>query len=119
MTSTEPFFQSLNAVSLPDRVEKEIQNALFSGKLKPGDAIVERQVSQQMKVGTPVVREALISLQAQGFVRRIANTATRVTQFTDDEVRHLYQLRIELETVALQWAKRRVTLSDIEEFWRL
>jgi DNA-binding GntR family transcriptional regulator len=115
MTSTEPFFQSLNAVSLPDRVEKEIQNALFSGRLKPGDAIVERHVAQQMKVGTPVVREALIRLQAQGFVRRIANTATRVTQFTDDEVRYLYQLRIELETVALQWAKRRVTPSDIEE----
>ena len=115
MTSSEPFFQSLNPVSLPDRVAKEIQDALFSGKLKPGDAIVERQVAQQMKVGTPVVREALIRLQSQGFVRRIANTATRVTQFTDDEVRHLYRLRIELETVALQWAKQRVTPADIEE----
>jgi DNA-binding GntR family transcriptional regulator len=117
--SSEPIFSSLNPLSLPDRVAKELKDALFSGKLKPGDAIVERQVSQQMKVGTPVVREALISLQAQGFVRRIANTATRVTQFTDDEVRHLYQLRVELETVALQWAKQHVTPSDIKELRRL
>jgi DNA-binding GntR family transcriptional regulator len=116
---TEPFFQSLNPVSLPDRVAKEIQDALFSGKLKPGDSIVERQVAQQMKVGTPVVREALIRLQSQGFVRRIANTATRVTQFSDDEVRHLYDLRVELETVALQWAKRRVTPADLEELRQL
>ena len=113
--SNEPLFQSLSPLSLPDRVAKELKDALFSGKLKPGDAIVERQIAQQMKVGTPVVREALIHLQAQGFVRRIANTATRVTQFTDEEVRHLYRLRVELETTALQWAKRRVTPAEIEE----
>ncbi len=112
---SELLFQSLNPLSLPDRVAKELKDALFSGRIKPGDAIVERQVAQQMKVGTPVVREALISLQAQGFVRRIANTATRVTQFTDDEVRQLYRLRVELETTALQWAKRRVTPAEIEE----
>jgi GntR family transcriptional regulator of gluconate operon len=117
--SSEPLFSSLSPVSLPDRVAKELKDALFSGRLKPGDSIVERQVAQQMKVGTPVVREALINLQAQGFVRRIANTATRVTQFTDDEVRHLYQLRVELETVALQWAKKRVTPADTEELEHL
>ncbi len=117
--SSEPLFSSLSPVSLPDRVAKELKDALFSGKLKPGDSIVERQVAQQMKVGTPVVREALINLQAQGFVRRIANTATRVTQFTDEEVRHLYELRVELETVALRWAKQRVTPADTEELQRL
>jgi GntR family transcriptional regulator of gluconate operon len=113
--SSEPIFSSLSPLSLPDRVAQELKDALFSGKLKPGEAIVERKIAQQMNVGTPVVREALITLQAQGFVRRIANTATRVTQFTDEEVRHLYQLRVELETVALQWAKQRITPSDIEE----
>jgi DNA-binding GntR family transcriptional regulator len=117
--SSETLFQSLIPLSLPDRVAKELKDALFSGKLKPGDAIVERQIALQMKVGTPVVREALISLQAQGFVRRIANTATLVTQFTDEEVRHLYHLRLELETVALQWAKRRITPAEIEELRKL
>lgn len=119
MTSTGHSFRTLDPLSLPDRVANEIQDALFSGKLKPGDAIVERQVAEQMKVGTPVVREALIRLQAHGFVRRIANTATRVTQFSDEEVRHLYRLRVELETVALQWAKQRVTPSDTDELERL
>ena len=35
----------------------------------------------QMKVGTPVVREALIALQGQGFVRGGPNTGTYVTEF--------------------------------------
>lgn len=119
MTSNEHRFRSLNPISLADRVAREIQDALFSGTLKPGDAIVERQVAQQMGVGTPVVREALIRLQAQGFVRRIANTATRVTQFSDEEVRHLYRLRVELETVALQWAKQRISPPRADELERM
>jgi DNA-binding GntR family transcriptional regulator len=72
-----------------------------------------------MKVGTPVVREALISLEGQGFVRRVTNTGTFVTQFSPDEVRNLYALRLELEALALQWAKPRVTEADLEELKQL
>ena len=75
-------------------------------------------LARQMKVGTPVVREALISLQGQGFVRRVTNTGTFVTQFTTDEVRQLYTLRVELELLALQWAKPRVTDNDLKDLSR-
>jgi DNA-binding GntR family transcriptional regulator len=74
---------------------------------------VERQLAREMKVGTPVVREALISLQGQGFVRRVINTGTFVTKFDAEEVRQLYTLRIELEALALEWARVRVTSADI------
>ncbi len=96
-----------------------LKDAFFSGRLKPGDAIVERDLAQQMKVGTPVVREALISLQGQGFVRRVTNTGTFVTQFDVDEVRHLYNLRIELETLAFQWARPRVTEAELRNLRQL
>lgn len=68
-----------------------------------------------MNVGTPVVREALICLQGQGFVRRVTNTGTFVTQFSTEEVSQLYALRVELETLALQWARTRITPAEIEE----
>src|SRR6202040_4254863 len=85
----------------------------FSGELKPGDAIVERQLANQMRVGTPVVREALISLQGQGFVRRVTNTGTFVTKFNAEEVRQLYTLRIELEALAFEWARAKVSGEDL------
>ena len=100
-----PTFAEIEPLSLSDRVINALKDAFFAGELKPGDAIVERELARQMKVGTPVVREALISLQGQGFVRRVTNTGTFVTQFTTDEVRQLYTLRVELELLALQWAK--------------
>jgi len=108
-------FREIEPVPLTDRVINALKDAFFSGQLRPGDAIVERELARQMKVGTPVVREALISLQGQGFVRRVANTGTFVTQFDVQEVRQLYDLRVELETLALQWARQRVTPQDLSE----
>lgn len=113
-----PTFAEIEPLSLSDRVINALKDAFFAGQLKPGDAIVERELARQMKVGTPVVREALISLQGQGFVRRVTNTGTYVTQFTADEVRHLYHLRVELELLALQWAKPRVTEADLNSLGR-
>ncbi len=112
-------FPEIEPVSLKDRVINALKDAFFSGQLKPGEAIVERELARQMKVGTPVVREALISLQGQGFVRRITNTGTFVAQFTVDEVRQLYSLRVELEVLALQWARPRVTQADLRDLKRL
>jgi DNA-binding GntR family transcriptional regulator len=108
-----PVFKEIEALTLTNRVAAALRDAFFSGKMKPGDAIVERQVAQQMKVGTPVVREALISLQGQGFVRRVTNTGTFVTKFNAEEVRQLYTLRIELETLAFEWARPKVTATDL------
>jgi len=108
-----PVFQEIEAVPLTNRVVAALKDAFFSGKLRPGDAIVERQLAQEMKVGTPVVREALICLQGQGFVRRVTNTGTFVTKFSAEEVEQLYTLRVELEALVLEWARPRVTADDL------
>src|SRR3984885_3226883 len=110
-----PTFAEIEPLSLSDRVINALKDAFFAGELKPGDAVVERELARQMKVGTPVVREALICLQGQGFVRRVTNTGTFVTKFSAEEVRQLYTLRVELEALALEWARPRVSASDLAE----
>src|SRR5437660_1619004 len=119
MIPTGAVFRQLEAVSLAEGVATALKDAFFSGTLKPGAAIVERQIAKQMNVGTPAVREALISLKHEGFVRRVKNKGSFITAFDADEVRELYTLRIELETLALQWARPLVTKSDLDELKRL
>jgi len=104
--SGDPVFQEIAAVSLRDRVIAAVKDAFFSGAIRPGDPIVERNLARQMKVGTPTVREALIALQEQGFLRRVANTGAYVTKFSADEVRDLFALRIELELLAFNGPRR-------------
>jgi DNA-binding GntR family transcriptional regulator len=110
----DPVFGQIETVSLTQRVISALKDAFFTGKLKPGDPIIERQLAREMNVGTPVVREALISLKHEGYVRRVTNKGSYVTQFAEEEVRQLYALRIELETLALQWARIRVTPADLD-----
>src|SRR5690348_6914171 len=112
-------FRQLEAISLTEGVVAALKDAFFSGLLKPGEVIVERQIAKQMNVGTPVVREALISLKHEGFVRRVKNKGTFVSAFDRDEVRQLYTLRVELETLALQWARPLATKVDVENLTRL
>jgi len=114
-----PVFGHIEPIPLTERVTAALKNAFFSGQLKPGDSIVERQVAREMNVGTPVVREALIDLKHQGFVRRVNNKGSSVTKFETEEVRQLYMLRIELETLALQWARPRVIPADLAELKKL
>jgi DNA-binding GntR family transcriptional regulator len=110
-----PLFEKIEDVSVAERVIEALKSAFFSGKLKPGEQINERQIARLMDVGTPVVREALISLVHEGFVRRVKNKGSFVTRFEPEEIRQLYTLRVELETVALQWARPRVTATDLDE----
>ncbi len=111
-------FSEIAPQSLREQVASALKDAFFSGQLRPGDALVEREIARQMKVGTPVVREALISLEGQGFVRRVVNTGTYVSKFNDEEIRQLYSLRVELEILALQWARLSVQEADLKELHR-
>jgi DNA-binding GntR family transcriptional regulator len=115
----EPVFGQIETVSLTQRVISALKEAFFTGKLRPGDPIIERQLAREMNVGTPVVREALISLKHEGFVRRVNNKGSYVTRFEAEEVRQLYTLRVELETLALQWARPRATPADLDELTNL
>jgi DNA-binding GntR family transcriptional regulator len=107
-------FPEIAAESLRDKVVAALKEAFFARTLRPGDQIVERRLASEMHVGTPAIREALVILQEQGFVQRIANTATYVRKFSIDEVDQLYRLRIEFELLAFGWAKQRVRETDLQ-----
>ena len=112
-------FDQLEVVSLTERVTDALKKAFFAGKLRPGETLIERKIAREMNVGTPVVREALVTLKHEGFVRRVNNRGTFVTEFEVEEIRMLYTLRVELETLALQWARARVTEADLTKLTRV
>lgn len=114
MSDNKLAFAEIAAESLRDKVIAALKEAFFSGALRPGEQIVERRLAFEMGVGTPAIREALVTLQEQGFVRRVANTATYVNKFSVEEVEQLYRLRVEFELLAFQWAKSRVVESELE-----
>lgn len=109
----------IKPITKKDQIVSAVKNAILAGKLESGDPIVESKIAQQLDVGTPLVREALIQLEHQGFVQKIPFKGTVVTKLSREDVAHIFRLRAELEALAVEWAGENVTDSDLEELQEL
>jgi len=114
----EKVLSQIESISKKDRVVQVLREAIVAGNMKPGDAIVENRVAQQLGVGQPLVREALIELEHQGFVRRFAYRGTYVTRLSPEEIDQIFELRIKLEGIAVDWAKQKAGPDEIEALRR-
>lgn len=109
----------IQPISKRDQVVASIKEAILAGTLQPGDTIVESRMAQQLGAGTPLVREALIELEHQGYVQKVPYKGTTVMKLERREVENIFRLRIELEALALEWAKPNITESALAELRRL
>lgn len=109
----------IKPITKKDQIVISVKNAILAGKLESGDPIVENKIAQQLGVGTPLVREALIELEHQGFVQKVPFKGTVVTKLSRDDVDNIFRLRAELEALAIEWAKEKATDADIEELQKL
>lgn len=105
--------EPIQPISKRDQVAQAVRDAILTGVIQPGSPIVESKIAQQVGAGIPLVREALIELEHQGFVQRIPYKGTSVTKLDPEEVKSIFQLRVELEALAIQWAKEHATPADI------
>src|SRR3989442_8604736 len=105
--------------SKKDQVVAAIKEAILSGTIGPGDQIVESRMARELGSGIPLVREALIALEHQGFVQKTPYKGTTVTKLEPKQIQEIFELRVELEALAIQWAKDNVTAEDIKELQRV
>ena len=103
----------IERVGLKDRVLARIKDAILTGKLEPGERIVEMKVAHELGVATTSVREALFELESHGFVTRIANKGTFVTQLSREDVAQIIRVRCELEGLAAELAEALASTEDV------
>jgi len=105
----------IQPVSKRDQVVSSFKEAILRGDIQPGEAIVESRVAQQLGAGIPLIREALIELEHQGYVQKVPYKGTTVTKLERREVEKIFRLRSELESLAIEWAGENVTSRDVED----
>jgi len=104
----------IQPISKRDQVVRAMKDAILTGTIAPGASIVESKIAQQLGAGVPLIREALIELEHQGFVQRTPYKGTTVTKLSPADVKKIFALRVELEALAIEWAKEHTTDADIE-----
>ena len=105
----------IQPISKKDQVVQAIKDAILTGSINPGDQIVESKIARELGSGIPLVREALIELEQDGFVQKTPYKGTIVTKLGPKEIREIFQLRVEIEALAVEWAKENVTPEDIKD----
>jgi GntR family transcriptional regulator, trigonelline degradation regulator len=89
-----------SAAPLRRQVLLELRQSIISGRLIPGERLVERELISMMGVSRTVIREALRQLESEGLVAIIPNKGPVVRKLTLEEAQDLYAIRAVLEGLA-------------------
>ncbi|GAB3282299.1 GntR family transcriptional regulator [Microbacterium sp. MEC084] len=73
---------------LADAVFQHLSRAIIEGQLDPGERIRDAELAEQLQVSRMPVREALQRLERIGLVEMMPSRYTRVTEVTEEVIRH-------------------------------
>jgi DNA-binding GntR family transcriptional regulator len=72
--------------SLTKLLTEKLKEAIITGKLAPGERLAEADLAASLKVGPVALREALRTLEADGFVTIRPDNAVLVSKPTRGEI---------------------------------
>jgi len=114
----------LRALSLPslgthpkikDVIYQELRERIAFGDFEPGDRLVEADLATRFGVSKTPVREALLTLEADGLVVLRPHRGAEVSRLTAEEWSDLIFLRDALEIGALDEIMAKMTKADFAE----
>jgi len=88
--------------SRAEEVYRQIKKDIADFRLVPGDRFSEHDICHRFDVSRTPVRQALFRLQQEGLVEVMFRSGWRVLPFDFDRFDQLYDLRMVLETAAVQ-----------------
>lgn len=88
--------------SRADEVYAQLKRDVAEFKLVSGDRFTENELCERLGVSRTPVRQALFRLQQEGYVEVLFRSGWRVLPFDFDQFEQLYDLRMVLETTAVQ-----------------
>jgi DNA-binding GntR family transcriptional regulator len=89
-----------------------LRKAIATGRLKPGERVLESELAAQLNMSRTPVREAIAALEADGLVSTASALGRVVTKLDYQSVMELYAVREVLESTAAALAARNA--SDME-----
>ena len=105
-----------DSLLLKDNLAAYLREEIISGRLLPGEKIVEVSWAKLLQISQTSVREALNILSAEGFVQKGSGRTAQVTKLSEQDVRHSYELRAVLEGyVARVVTQKQPNLSELDQ----
>lgn len=108
--------------SLREQVAERIRGAIVSGRFRPGDRLIERELCELINVSRTSVREALRELESEGLISMLPNRGGPIVSIVSEQTAEsIYQVRAMLEGLAAKLFATRASerqLRTIERVFR-
>ena len=101
--------------SLTDRVYRQIKARILSHEIPLGAKILDDDLAAQLGVSRTPVREAIRNLIHDGLVEAIPRSQTRVRLLTENDIEEIFDLRVALESLAIQKATERLSREQVHQ----
>lgn len=95
--------------SLSETAYEQIRHQIVTLALPPGAVVDETQLQTELRLGRTPIREALKRLALERLVSIIPRRGIFVTPINITDLQHLYEVRINLECLAVELAAQRGT----------
>ena len=105
--------------SLTRLIADELKQAILSGKIKPGEKLSETDLMTSVGVGRVPLREALRSLEAEGYVTFLSKDHVVVSKPTVEEIEDYYTIASVLEGLATRLAVEHARPEEVERLREL
>ena len=98
-------FAPVRLATLKDNVVEIISDAIFTGRMKPGERVNESQLARDLEVSRAPIREALQQLQEQGLIINHPRRGMFVVHLQDEDLQKINSVRLVLEAEAMRLAR--------------
>lgn len=98
-----------------DEAYKHLKDAILTSKLKQGEPISEMAVAEELKMSRTPIREAMRILEHEGLLISYPARGTFVSVITVQDIEEIYDLRLLLESWALERSFSRITDKEIDD----
>jgi DNA-binding GntR family transcriptional regulator len=97
----------------------ELRRRILSGAYPEGFQLKQDALAEDFGMSRIPIREALVQLESEGFVRILPHRGALVSELSADEIAELFELRALLEPRLLRLSAPRLTASDYAELDRI
>jgi DNA-binding GntR family transcriptional regulator len=94
----------INIKPLREVIADSIRESIISGKLKPGERLLEVNISKILGVSRTPAREAFLQLDSEGFLEVMPRKGAIVTNLSSKDAKDIYGVRSVLEGLAVKLA---------------
>lgn len=93
-----------------------LKEKLISSEFRPGSALMEQEMAEEMQVSRTPVRQALSRLERDGLVEIIPRKGAFVKSHSLKDIVEIFQIRKSLEAYAANLAAADIDLDELDEY---